>query len=193
MANTSGILGGLLGSPRRQRRFFWLSLGVLGAGIGAFLAMVVFRGTGNAFTDTFSNKPAQLAQKEKKVPVSEEEIALARRFIKTAVARKDLAQAYWFTHPDLRGGLSLKDWEKGNIPVINYEAENADTAAFQVDYSYETQALLEVDLVAKPNTETRPHLLFFIGLVREGRKKTGRWLINYWEPHWRPPVPMAVH
>ena len=121
----------------------------------------------------------------------EQELALARKFILTAVARKDLDQAYNFTHPDLRGGLTRKEWDKGNIPVVYYEARNAKTAGFQVDYSYATQALLEVDLVAKAHTETRPELLFYLGLKREGGKKTGRWLVNYWEPHWRPPVPQA--
>jgi hypothetical protein len=195
MANSSGIfgsLGALLDSPRRQRRFLIASGAVLVAGIAAFLALVVFRGTGNAFTDTFSNKPASLYHQEKTVPVSKDEIALARRFIKTVVARKDLANAYSFVHPDLRGGLSRAQFAKGDIPVVTYQAENADTAAFVADYSYPTQALLEVDLVAKPNTETRPHLLFFIGLIREGHKKNGRWLVNYWEPHWRPPVPSAL-
>jgi hypothetical protein len=193
MANLSGIGGSLFGSPRRQRQFLWLSGAVLLGGIAAFLALVVFRGTGNAFTDTFSNQPANIATPEKKVPVSKQEIALARRFIKTVVQRKDLDQAYWFVHPDLRGGLSRAQWDKGNIPVVYYQASNADTAAFTVDYSFQTQALLEVDLVARPHTETRPELRFFIGLRREGGKPDGRWLVNYWEPHWRPPVPKALN
>ncbi len=191
MANTSGIQEGFFGSPRRQRRLLILSGGVLLAGIAAFLATVVFRGTGNAFPDTISNTPAQLAHREKTVPVSKEQIALARRFIDTAAARKDLDAAYAITHPDLRGGLSRKQWDKGNIPVIYYQAANADTASFTVDYSYQTQALLEINLIAKQHAESRPTLQFFVGLKREGGKKTGRWLVNYWEPHWRPPVPMA--
>lgn len=191
MANSSGMTGGFLGSPRRQRQLFWGSVVVLLAGVGVFLALVVFRGTPNAFTDTFSNQPAQLYHPDKKVPISKEQLALARRFILTAVARKDLDQAYNFTHPDLRGGLTRAQWDKGNIPVVYYQARNAKTAAFTVDYSYKTQALLEVDLTAKAHTETRPELLFFLGLKREGGKPTGRWLVNYWEPHWRPPVPQA--
>lgn len=193
MANTSNVPSGIFGSPRTQRRLFWISGAVLLVGIGAFLGLVVFRGTGNAFTDTFSNKPAQLDHPQKTVPVSKEEITLARRFIETAVQRKNLAEAYGFTHPDLRGGLSREQWEKGAIPVVSYEPANAKTAGFDVDYSYPTQALLEVDLIARPHTETRPSLRFIIGLKREGGKPNGRWLVNYWEPNWRPPVPNAPH
>jgi len=191
MANTTNVQEGFFGSPRRQRQLFWVSGGVLLVGIGAFLALVVFRGTGNAFTDTFSNKPAQLYHPAKKTPITKQEIALARRFIETAVQRKNLGEAYGFTHPDLRGGLTKAQWEKGDIPVISYTPANAKTAAFVVDYSNQTQALLEVDLIARPNTETRPELRFYIGLKREGGKPNGRWLVNYWEPHWRPPVPQA--
>lgn len=189
MADTSGILGNLLSSPRRQRQFLILSAVVLVAGVAAFLSMVVFRGTSNAFTDTFSNKPATLYHQEKKVAVSKAQFDLARTFIKTAVMRKNLSAAYDMVNVDLKGRLTRHEWVTGDIPVVPYEARNADTAAFVVDYSYETAALLEVDLVARPNTETRPHLLFFVGLKRQGGKKTGRWLVDYWQPHWRPPIP----
>ena len=32
-----------------------------------------------------------------------------------------------------------------------------------------------------------------VGLKREHGKKNGRWLVDYWQPNWRPPIPMAVH
>ena len=191
MALISGIGDALWGSPRRQRRFFVLSGAVFAAGVTVFIAVVVLGGTSNAFPDRFSNQPAQVIKKDKPAPVEKAQIALARRFLETAVARKNLRAAYGFVHPDLRGGLSRKQWETGNIPVILYHASNAKTVAFKVDYSYKTQALFEVNLHAVPGTEARPTLLFFIGLKREGGKPTGRWLVNYFEPNWRPPIPMA--
>jgi len=126
-------LVGLTDSPRKQRRFFYLSASVLAIGVAAFLSLVVFKGTSNAFTDTISNKPATLYHPDKKVPLSKEQVALARRFIQTAVERKNLDAAYSFTHPDLRGNLTRKQWDTGNIPVINYPARNAETASFVVD------------------------------------------------------------
>ena len=192
MASPSGILNGFLNSPRKQRRFTIVSAAVLIIGVGVFLALVVFRGTPNAFTDTLSNKPAQLYHPDKTVKLSREEIRLARQFIKTAVERRDLDAAYTMVHADLKGNLTRKQWDTGNIPVVSYAARNADTAAFTIDYSFKTAALLEVDLVAKRGQDQRPHLLFFIGLKRAGGKPTGRWLVNYWQPHWKPPVPQAV-
>jgi hypothetical protein len=191
MADTSGIISGLLNSPRKQRRFLIISSAVFVIGVGVFVSVVLLRGTGNRFTDTISNQPATLYHPDKKVPISKSELALARTFIQTAVERRNLASSYNIVHVDLKGTMTRKQWETGDIPVISYNAQNADRAAFVVDYSYQRSALLEIDLVARPHTESRPHLLFFLGLRRAGDKPTGRWLVNYWEPHWRPPIPMA--
>jgi hypothetical protein len=189
MANVSGT-GAILGSPRRQRRLFWISTLVFGIGLIAFVSAYLLRGTGNAFPDKFSNQPAQVNHPEKRADVSKAQIALVRRFLKTAVTRTDLASAYNIVDPDLRGGLTRKQFEHGDIPVLYYQADNVATVAFKVDYSYQTQALFEVNLHAKPGTESRPSLLFFVGVRRQGGKAHGRWLVNYFEPNWRPPIPM---
>jgi hypothetical protein len=191
MAQTGGTLSSMFSSPRRQRRLLIISSVVLIAGIVAILVATVFRGTGNAYPDKFTNKPAQISHPEKKAPVSPDQISLMRKFIRTAVARQDLKSAYWIVNQDLRGGLSQKQWLKGDIPVLYYQADNANTVQFKTDYSYTTEALFEANLHAKPGTETRPELLFYIGLKRQDGKPNGRWLVNYFEPNWRAPVPMA--
>lgn len=189
MAQSSGTLSGKFSSPRRQRQIFLGSAAVFAAGVIAFLAVVLLRGSGNRFTDTFSNQPAQLAKKERVTKPTAEEYAVARRFIETAVARKNLDASYDLVHVDLKGRMTRKQWDTGNIPVVDYPANNAKTAAFTTEYSYADQGLFDVDLVAKPGSTVRPHLLFFIGL----KKEHGKWLVNYWEPHWRPPIPQAVN
>lgn len=189
LEHTGGRLSGHFASPKNQRRFLWISAGILLVGIVAFVAVVILGGTGNAFPDRFSNEPATLSKPEKTVPLTKAQTDLARRFIKTAVTRADLDSAYGIVDADLKGNLTRQQWNTGAIPVITYHAANADKAAFTVKYSHENAALLEIDLVAKPHTEARPHLLFYIGLKR--KNATSPWLVNYWEPHWRPPVPMA--
>ena len=191
MANSTGILGGMLNSPRKQRRFLIASVVVFAAGVIAFVSTVLFHGTSNAFPDTISTQPAKLYHPEKTAPVTKEQVALMRSFIKTAVARKNMKYAYTIVDKDLKGDMSLKEWERGTIPVVQYEAENVDTAAFIPVYHYHTSALFNVDLIPVGHTQARPHLLFFIGMKRAGGSKTGKWLIDYWQPRWRPPVPMA--
>src|ERR1700760_4985472 len=187
MANSTGILAGVLDSPRRQRQFLIVSIAVFAVGLIAFVSIYLLRGTGNAFTDTFSNQPAKLAKPQRTVAVTKTQLDLMRTFIKTAVARKNLAYAYTIVSPDIRGRMTLADWVKGNIPIVQYEAENVDSAAFVPVYHYETSALFNVDLIPVGHTQTRPELLFSIGLKRAGDKKTGRWLVDYWQPRRRPP------
>ena len=190
MANSTGMAG-VLNSPRRQRQFLIVSIAVFAVGVIAFVSVYLLRGTGNAFTDTFSNQPAKLSKPEKTVPVTKTQVALMRTFIRTAVARQSLAYAYTIVSPDLRGRMTLKDWETGNIPIVQYEAENWKTAAFLPVYHYETSALFNVDLIPVGRTQSRPELMFSIGLKRAGGTKTGRWLVDYWQPRWRPPIPQA--
>lgn len=185
------LLDNFFGSPRAQRRLFIISAGVLTVGVIAFLSLVVFRGTGNAFPDKFSNKPAQLAKPEKHVPITKAQLDLARKFLTTAVLRQNVDASYNIVHVDLRGRLTRKQWDTGNIPVISYPADNAKTAQFKIDYSYTDQALLEVELFAKAGADVRPSLLFFLGEKRAGAKHTGPWQISYWEPNWKPPIPAA--
>jgi hypothetical protein len=190
MEQTSSTLGGMLNSPRKQRRFFILSALVLVAGLVAILAATIFHGTGNAFPDKFSKQPAQLNHPDKTVPTSPGQISLMRKFIESAVDRQNLKGAYWMVGPDLRGGLSMKKWLLGNIPVLFYHADNGATVEFKTDYSFKTSALFEANLHAAPGTEERPSLLFYIGLKRQGGKATGPWQVNYFEPNWRAPIPM---
>lgn len=190
-SSTPHASGKLFGSPRAQRRLLIGSGLVFLAGVVAFVSIVWLRGTSNAFVGTISNKPATLIKKEKKVPPSPAALKVARKFLETAVVRKNVDVSYNLVHPDLKGRMTRKQWDTGNIPVVNYPADNVKTAAFQIDYSYQTEMLLEVNLVAKVGSAVRPNLNFFLGLKRAHGKKNGAWLVNYWEPHWRPPVPMA--
>ncbi|HEV2591521.1 MAG TPA: hypothetical protein VGU02_06465 [Gaiellaceae bacterium] len=178
---------GFFNSPKNQKRILIGSVLIFVIGAAAFISLVVFRGTGNAFTSPISTNPAQLIKPEKKVPVSPQALATARKFIETAVLRQNVDAAWPLVHVDLRGRMTRKSWDTGNIPVIDYPANNAKDAQFVVDYSYQTSMLAEVDLVAKKGSGVRPHLDFYIGL----KKKDGKWLVSYWEPHWRPPVPLA--
>lgn len=184
----AGAVRAFLESPRGQRRLLIVSLVVFAA--GAVAALVRFYpGTSNASPSVFSTVPAKLYHAPKKVKPDPVARQLARKFIETAVERQNLDASYDIVHPDIRGRLTRKQWDTGNIPVVGYPANNAKTADLVVDYSYPTQVLFDVDLVARRGSGVRPHLLFFIGLKRQGDKPNGRWLVNYWQPHWRPPVP----
>jgi hypothetical protein len=179
--------GGRLRSARARRRLGILVAVVVVAGTVATLIEVIPSSV-NRLNTPISTIPAQMVPKEKPVPTDPVSRTVGREFIETAVMRTNLDWAYDHVHADLKGRMSRKDWDTGAIPVIPYPATNAATTAFIVDYSYRTEVLYEVELLSKAGSGIRP-MLFFLGLKRAGDRPTGRWLVSYWQPHWRPPVP----
>ncbi len=124
------------------------------------------------------------------VPFSDEAKAIATRWILGAVTRRDLKGTFDMTHPDIRGSMSRAEWETGNIPVIPYPVDKVYSDRWTVDYSYADEALLEVGLLPSKGSDQRK-LTFFIGLKKVGTGDNARWVVNYWSPRYKPPVPLA--
>jgi hypothetical protein len=171
-----------------SRALPWAAGLVLVAGIVAFSTVYLFD-TGTSVDEKITVRETGAAI----VPVQKATVVLdpsarqvAGRFILTAVAREHLAESYELTHPELRQGMSLKEWETGNIPVQYYPADAIDTATFKIDESHADEALLEVALVPKDGAEVKPQI-FFIGL----KKVKGKWLVDYWAPRTSIAVPVT--
>jgi hypothetical protein len=186
MASNSAT--GILSSPRAQRRIMWFSGAVFVIGVVVFLVAVPFRGS-SGIKSPISTQPAGHAPHLVKAPPDPQAFKVGRKFIETAVLRKNLDAAYPLVNREIKGDQTKAQWDKGTIAVIGYPAENAKTAAFTVLWSYKTQLMTVVDLVAKKGAHVRPHLPFFLGLVRAHNKPNGRWLVNYWQADYTPPVP----
>ena len=60
-------------------------------------------------------KPHTLTRSERVAVVS-----VAKQFVKTAVARDHPERAYEIVNADMRGGMTRKQWAKGDIPVVPY-------------------------------------------------------------------------
>jgi hypothetical protein len=180
---------GRLSSPRARRRIRYVVVLALAAGAIAGIVTAI-PSKENALNTPISTQPAQVVPKETPAPPDPAAKIVARKFIETAVLRKDLDWAYDHVHADLKGRMTRAEWDSGTIPVVPYPAQNAATTTFSVDFSYRTEALYEVELVARAGTGIRP-MQFYIGLKRAGGSPTGRWLVSYWQAHYRPPVPFS--
>ena len=189
MANSTGIAG-VLDSPRRQRQFLIVSIAVFAVGMIAFVSVYLLRGTGNAFTDTFSNQPAKLAEAEKTVPVTKTQVDSDAHLHPDGGRRKNWPTPTRSSLPtsgadDVEG---LGDREHPDRPVRGGELEDGGVRA--------GLSLRDLGPLQRRPDPGRPHaeppeLMFSIGLKRAGGTKTGRWLVDYWQPRWRPPVPAA--
>ena len=164
-------------------------LAVLVVGVTVF-AIVFFRNTSHPLANKLSNDPASVAKSEPTVALDSAIVPLMKKFIATAVVRKNLDQAYALVGPDIRGDLTKKQFESGNIPVIPYPAADIQHVQYTVDYSHPSDVGLEVGLNPAPGTATR-RLTFYAGFTKIGSGSTKHWVINYWSPRYHPPVPKA--
>ncbi|HKG44570.1 MAG TPA: hypothetical protein VKB10_10060 [Gaiellaceae bacterium] len=110
---------------------------------------------------------------------------VARDFIKTAVARKNLGAAYPLAGPMIRQDQTLKEWMTGNIAVIPYPVDAVEFAPMKIDYSYPREAQIQVALLPKDGANVKSQL-FIATLVKNGQ---GQWQVNSWVPRSSPMIP----
>ena len=156
-------------------------------GIAAVVQVYAFHPSKNA--EVFSKAPVvDNSGTQKSVKLEPAVKNLARDFIQTAVARKNLAHAYTLVGPQIKQGMTLKQWMTGNIAVIPYPADSIAFAPFRIDYSYAREALLEVMLLPKAKAKIRP-TDFYLGVNKVGTGAKAHWVVTSWSPHVSPMVP----
>jgi len=177
-------------SRRAKRLAPWAAGLLLAAGIAAVI--VEFAPNKNPPPQTLGSSAAQSrpTPKPKTVPLGKDTTAVAREFLKTAVARQDLAAAWKISSPNIRGGLTLEQWMTGNIPVVPYPLKSLAVARFKVDWSYADQAGLEIALLPKDGSSIKPQV-FFILLKKVGPSGKKHWVVDSWVPHSAPIVPVS--
>jgi len=169
--------------PGWQKALPWI-VAVLVVG-GAIAAGIIWSNTGKSTATPFTNQPVKDVSKvPPTVKLTPGATLVARKFIETAVARKNLAQAYNLVTEQIRQGQSLKSWKTGNIAVIPYPVDAVKYAPMKIDFSYPNEAQIEVALLPKAGSNVRGQL-FLMDLV----KQDGKWLVNSWVPRASPPVP----
>ena len=174
-------------SATTRRSLSFLSALILVAGVVA-VSVAWIGDTGTSQETPLSNQPAQVFTPRKQVPLDKEARRVAGRFILTAVARENLGASYALVHPELRQGMTKREWLTGNIPVVYYPAKAIEAATFKVDESYPDEVILEVALLPKEEAKVKPQV-FFIGLKKVGKGAAARWQVNYWVPRAAPQIP----
>jgi hypothetical protein len=142
----------------------WIGVAVLVAGIAAF---AVTRHGG-------SSPPPPLPHR--KAPISAGELAVAREFVDTAVARKQLARAWEIAAPELKQGLTLDQWKTGSIPVVPYPVGTTQQQ-YHVVNSFTDTSRISVSFLPRPGSKAGA-AAFTLDLHNVG----GRWLVSSWQP-----------
>jgi hypothetical protein len=172
-------------SSRRFNRWL-LVFGVVVLVAGIIAVVVTF--TNNSKTENTAPtgppiKTGSTAQPNIKMPA--EAWNVARRFMFTALPRKDLASAYKLADASMLGGMTLSEWKSGDIQVpyfptakiIRYNWKNTN-------YRHPREIAQNLILVPDKSSSTRP-LPFLIILKKFG----GQWKVDYLGPVSGPPLP----
>lgn len=170
--------------PGWQKALPWI-VGVVA--IGALLGFIGFHysNTGHSTATPLLNKPADdRSAVPPTVKLTPGATIVARRFIETAVARKNLPDAYKLVTDSIKQGQTLAQWRSGNIAVIPYPVDDVKYAPMKIDFSYPKEAMVEIALLPKTNAKIKAQL-FQMDLVKRGDK----WLVNSWYPKSSAPVP----
>jgi len=169
--------------PGWQKALPWVIAVVLVG--GAIAAGIIWSNTGKSTATPLTNQPAvDVSKVPATVKLAPGAQKVARRFIETAVARKNLPEAYGLVTALLKQGQSLKSWNTGNIAVVPYPVDAVKYAPMKIDFSYPYEAQIEVALLPKAGTGVKPQL-FLMDMVR----RDGKWLVNSWVPKSSPMVP----
>ncbi len=171
-----------LSSPRFRRRMAWGAPSLVLAGVAVGL-IVEFPNTGKKPKEVFSNAPVRVYRSPRTVPAGPARRAavllVTSDFVRTAVLRTHLDRSWALVDPSLKQGYTLRQWEKGDIPVVPYPA--AGIEAWKIDWSYANDVGIDVVLAPKPHSGLTPKS-FMIELKRSPRSH-GRWLVASWVPH----------
>lgn len=166
---------------------------VLLAGVAALVSKHNDSAEGNSASSTAPtgspSEPIPVGDSQKEPPLPEDAWRILQEFVYTAVSRKNLAESYAITHPQLRSGLTLKQWESGEItvqfiPVATIKKWNWKNT------NYVTPRDVQQNVVLIPTKASgqRPYYAQ-IALLKVGQGSSAHWLVNYFNLISGPPVP----
>jgi hypothetical protein len=182
------VQGGLLSSRTLNRALPWIAGAVLLLGVLAFWQTQT---RAKSTPESFSNDPATNVAAEKTVPLPPQARQIAVQFIKTAVVRKNLRQAWAISGPGIKQGMTLREWMTGAIPVVPYPDAAVNQSPVKVDWSFPNDVSLQVLMEPKQGSKEKPQV-FYIGLKKYGSGAQAKWLVDYWAPYAPPPVPQNI-
>lgn len=194
-----------LSSPRTSRIIFWLGAALVVAAVVVFIvkksndggsssAAPAAKGTGSILSsDQFQKEMGkrtpdiQTSKKWAAVPAPAK--LAVRRFIVDGAGEHNLARAWQYTTPDLRGGLTFKQFVHGSqLPFTPFEQMNLKIPmSFTLTQWSGHDFLAEVG-IASTDKVGRGAYVFNVGGTKVGSGAHARWLVNYWMPLYTPPV-----
>jgi hypothetical protein len=110
---------------------------------------------------------------------------VAVEFVRGGLGRIDLARTWVMATPDLRSGVTKKQWLRGELPFAPFPVRNLGSARFDVVGTAPKKILLELFLVPELKSGYVP-TRFEMTLVRDSAD--GPWRVDYFLPYAPPGI-----
>ena len=190
----------MLSSPRLRRRLVWGS-GLAFIAVAAVAAFVLYPNTAPTFKSPKSEKAEPLPVETPEpatVPLSRAAQAAALQtatdFVKAAVLRENVESSWQITTPALRQGLGRKEWNTGNIPVVQFPAGALREVKWRVGHSYYNDFELEVLLLPKNGSAGQGlgPITYVLDLKAVGSASRKHWLVDAIRPYGLSQAPFSA-
>lgn len=99
--------------------------------------------------------------------------ALLDRFVPSAVERRHPAAAWPLVTPAMRAGTTLREWARGEVPVVAYPARGRRFHNWVLQYSYRDVVGLELGLEPRPGAKVGA-----AAFQVELKRRRGVWLVD---------------
>jgi hypothetical protein len=169
----------ILSSYRWRRRLAWIGAGIALA-IGIVVAVFALpKDSGRHYNlePTGTEAAQTVANVVKQVHLTAAERRAVNRtlvaFVRSGVTRKDAAAAWDLATPAMRSGVSRKQWNGGELPVLPYPATIPDNPTWNVLTSYPGD--VTVDLLLQPRRGSKRGPIAFAVELKRARE---RWLVD---------------
>jgi hypothetical protein len=171
---------GLLESPRRRKRAAVFAALALVAGVGTVLGLE-FRNTSHE-KETFQAQTPRVIHKQRRTRLSAADrravFAALDRFVETGVSGRNLRAAYDLATANFRGGISRRQWVRGDTPIYPYPVVHHSES---IAAAYRNDVMMR--LILEPRHGSKLGLLTVdVELKASGTGVSRRWLVDYFLP-----------
>jgi hypothetical protein len=172
-----------LTSPRFRRRLLWLGGGSCVAAV-VVLVSIHLGNTGHSqATPIDKTKKAWVYRAPTHMRLTKRDridlFTASSRFVRTAVARKQLDSAWEMLGPEMKAGQTRKSWDSGFNNVVPFKADAIE--AWDILYAYKDDVALDLSLVSgRRDGDNWAGKTFTLELKRD--PSSHRWLVASWVP-----------
>jgi hypothetical protein len=172
----------VLASYRWRRRLIWSTVTACVVG-GALAIGFTWPNTAPPEHTSPDGGPVNVAPEPKKVPLKSRErvaaLAVASRFVDTAVARNNVDRAWELVTPTMRAGYTRKQWDTANLPGI--APFPVASARWRLQFSDEKGVGFTLALFPTKASHQQAQV-FMIGLHKTGAGTHRHWIVDNWQP-----------